>query len=121
VDKPREEFRLLVSLAMACLVTGCGGSNTPTYSVGGTISGLSGAGLVLDDNAVDQLPVAAGGNFSFAKQLPNGSTYSVTIDTQPANPAQTCALTGGSGTVMNANVSNVVIDCRFHIADGAGN
>src|SRR5690242_9387265 len=36
-----------------------------TYAVSGNVSGLLGSGLVLQNNAGDDLPIAANGNFSF--------------------------------------------------------
>jgi hypothetical protein len=39
---------------------------TNTYAVGGTVAGLRGSGLVLQDNLGDNLPVRADGSFAFA-------------------------------------------------------
>jgi len=85
---------------------------TNTYTVGGSASGLTGSGLVLSLNAGAQtLPVAANGAFTFPTALASGSNYAVTVQTQPSGPAQTCAVTNGSGTVGAANVTNVSIVC----------
>src|SRR5262249_33073756 len=45
-----------------------------TYSVGGTVSGLSGT-VVLQDNGGDDLSVTANGAFTFATRLANGAVY----------------------------------------------
>jgi len=83
-----------------------------TYTVGGTVSGLAGSGLVLRDNDGDDLGVTANGPVVFATRLPSGASYSVTVLTQPTGPAQTCTVTnGGSGTMSNANVTAVAIAC----------
>jgi len=67
---------------------------------------------VLRNNAGNDLAVAAAsGNFTFTTPLTSGAAYNVTVATQPANPAQNCAVTGGNGTVGNANVSTVQIAC----------
>jgi 6-phosphogluconolactonase len=100
----------------ACHGGGGGGGGGPppptTYTVGGTLSGLSGTGLVLRNNAGSDLAVApANGTFTFATALVTGSAYNVTVATQPSNPSQTCSVTGGAGTVGTANVSNVQIAC----------
>jgi hypothetical protein len=50
------------------------------------------------------------GPFTFKTALPIGSTYAVTVSTQPTSPAQTCTVTNGSGTA-NANVGNIQITC----------
>jgi N-acetylneuraminic acid mutarotase len=84
---------------------------TNTYTVGGTVSGLSGTGLVLQDNGGDNLAVTANGAFTFPTKVASGATYAVTVHTQPSSPAQTCTVTSGAGTVTNANVTNVSVAC----------
>ena len=82
-----------------------------TYTVGGTVSGLSGSGLVLLLNGAGNLPVAANGDFTFANGLASGATYAVTVGTQPSSPAQACTVSGGNGQVASLNVTNVVVTC----------
>jgi hypothetical protein len=85
---------------------------TNTYTIGGTVSGLSGTGLVLQDNGGNNLTVSGNGSFTFTAALATGTAYSVTVFSQPSNPAQTCGITaGGSGTVASANVTSVVVAC----------
>ncbi len=84
---------------------------TDTFTVGGTVSGLAGSGLVLQNNGGDDLPIAADGSFTFATALPDGSNYAVTVLTQPGTPSQTCTVSNGSGTLAGANVTNVVVAC----------
>ena len=91
---------------------------TTTYTMGGTISGLTGTGLVLQDNGGNNLPVSANGSFTFTTAIASGGAYNVTVFSQPSNPAQTCGVTaGGSGTVASANVTSVVVTC---IGSGTG-
>ncbi len=80
----------------------------PTYSVGGSVSGLSGT-VVLQDNGGDNLSVSANGPFTFATQLVGGAAYSVTVKTNPSG--QTCSVSNGSGTIGSANVTNVAVSC----------
>ena len=82
-----------------------------TFTIGGNVSGLSGSGLVLQNNGGDDLPITADGSFTFATPLNDGSTYSVTVATQPTGPNQTCSVVNGSGTVSGANVTDVQITC----------
>ncbi len=84
---------------------------TNNYTIGGTVSGLVGSGLVLQNNAGDNLPIAADGSFTFATSIASGATYAVTVLTQPSSPTQTCSVTNGSGTVGGANVTNVSVTC----------
>ena len=81
-----------------------------TFTVGGTVTGLAGTGLVLQNNAGDNLTRAADGVFTFATAVTSGGAYNVTVLTQPATPAQTCAATNNTGTVA-ANVTTVTITC----------
>ena len=80
----------------------------PTYSVGGTVSGLSGT-VVLQDNGGDNLSVGTSGAFTFATALATGSAYNVTVKTNPAG--QSCSVANGSGTVGSANITNVAVTC----------
>jgi hypothetical protein len=103
-------------LLLAACGGGGGGSSAPppptTYSIGGTLTGLSGTGLVLRNNAGNDLSVAAtSSTFTFSTAQTSGAAYSVTVATQPTNPSQTCAVTGGAGTVAAANVSTVQVAC----------
>lgn len=86
--------------------------NVPRYTVGGTISGLTGLGLVLQNNGVSDLAVAAFATaFTFTDSLAGGSPYSISVRTQPSGPTQSCVVTNGSGSVGNGNVTNAVVTC----------
>jgi hypothetical protein len=100
-------------------------STAPTYTIGGTISGLSGT-VVLQNNGGDTLTRSTNGSFTFATRLPGGTPYSVTVVTNPSG--QTCAVANGSGTINTANITNVNVTCTaalptvsddFNRADGA--
>ncbi len=83
---------------------------TITYTIGGMVSGLSGAGLVLQDDAGDNLPVSTNGPFSFATPIASGGPYNVTVLTQPAGPVQSCTVTSGGG-IASSNINSVVVSC----------
>src|SRR6266850_1266252 len=93
-------------LAIALLLASC--SRAPTYTVGGTVSGLTGTGLVLQNNGGNDLAISANGAFTFLTALKKGASYSVTVLTQPSG--QSCTVTNGAGTV-SANVTNVAVNC----------
>jgi len=84
----------------------------PTFTIGGTVSGLLGSGLTLQNNGGDNLSVNGTGtvNFTFATPLLAGATYAVTILNQPSSPAQNCVIANGSATVSGV-VNNVQISC----------
>jgi hypothetical protein len=79
--------------------------STNSYVVGGTVTGLFGSGLVLQNNGGGDIPLAGSGSFSFSPPVLSGAPYAVTVLSQPTNPWQTCIPTGGAGTVTNTNVS----------------
>ena len=64
-------IRFLISIALSVLAA-CGGGNGgggdggATYTIGGMVYGLTGSGLVLLNNAGDELAVSAAGAFSFS-------------------------------------------------------
>ena len=107
-----------IAAAMACL-HGCGGGGgsdsppppPPTYTVGGAVSGLTGAGLTLTNNGGNDLAVGANGNFTFSTAMTSGTGYSVEVKTQPTNPHQTCVVTNGTGAVGGSNVTGVSLGC----------
>ncbi|WP_395024397.1 IPTL-CTERM sorting domain-containing protein [Comamonas odontotermitis] len=82
------------------------------YTIGGTVSGLVGSGLVLAEGSSGQtLPVNANGNFGFPATLADASAYAVTVSSQPTLPAQTCSVAQSSGTVSGANVNDITVTC----------
>ena len=46
---------------------------TEAYAVGGTITGLAGNGLVLQNNLGDNLSITADGTFTFAAKVASGA------------------------------------------------
>jgi 6-phosphogluconolactonase (cycloisomerase 2 family) len=108
-------------ISSALLLTACGGgggsgggggNNPPSaaFTISGTVSGLAGSGLVLQNNAGPDLAISAAGSFQFPGTAVGGAAYAVTVKTQPASPSQTCVVTNGAGTVA-ANVTNIAVNC----------
>jgi hypothetical protein len=80
-----------------------------SYTVGGGVSGLGATGLVLA-NGADTLAVAAGATaFTLPTSVTQGASYAVTVATQPAG--EQCSLANATGSVNNANVTNVSVTC----------
>jgi hypothetical protein len=79
-----------------------------SYTVGGTVSGLSGT-VVLQDNGGDNLSVSANGSFTFPTPVASGGGYNVTVQSSPSG--QSCTVANGSGTVAAANITNVAVSC----------
>src|SRR5215472_4663300 len=75
------------------VVVSCGDAS---YTVGGTVSGLTSDGLIITDTAGAVLPVATGtSHFTLPGVVAFGSSYSVTIKNQPQH--QTCSISAGTG------------------------
>jgi large repetitive protein len=94
---------------------------TNTFTVGGTVAGLAGAGLVLQDNAGDDLPVALDGKFVFAAGIASGAGYDVTVKTQPSNPTQSCKVSSGKATVGSADITTILVNCATNTYSLGGN
>lgn len=97
--------------------SGAGGNGGPyaggaTYAVSVTVSGLNAPGLVLQNNAGDNLAVSANGVSTFATAVAAGASYAVTVLAQPDAPAQVCSVSNGTGVMGSANVTNVAVSCR---------
>jgi len=107
--------RSLVSLGLMIELFGCGGgggaTNTiPSFSVGGTVSGLlSGTSVAIENNGRDLTTISSSGAFVFSTPITSGGNYSVTISAQPAG--QTCVVGAGSGAVGAANITSVTVAC----------
>lgn len=89
-------------------------NNPPlTYTIGGTITGLTGT-VVLRNNGGDTITRNNNGSFTFATVLADAAVYNVTVFAQPFG--QTCTVSGGGngnggGTVMSSNVTSVAVNC----------
>ncbi len=116
--------------SQTCLVTGGTGTiagadvadvavvcSTDTFTVGGTISGLSGT-VVLQNNGADDLTLTADGDFTFDTALADGGSYAVTVFSEPTG--QACTVGNGTGTVSGADVSAVAVTCATDTGGGDG-
>lgn len=114
---------MIIVILCNLLLVGCGGDgggggssdgNTPaptTYTISATVTGLGGTGLVLKNNAGDDLAIAADGSFTFPTALNNGTAYNVTVATQPQSPGQYCSVKYGEGVINGGSVSTVTVGC----------
>jgi hypothetical protein len=91
---------------------GGGSGGGSMYTVGGTVSGLTGT-VVLQNNGTDNLSISADGPFTFSTRLGMGATYNVIVRTQPMG--KTCTVANGSGSIgdayTGANVTDVMVTC----------
>ena len=112
-----------VIIGFAVELAGCSGSpfvssnffsESTTYTVGGTVSGLAGNGLTLANEGARAVTIARAANGTYPNLLDMnvaGTAYDITILTQPSYPSQTCVIANGSGVIGSANVTNVRLTC----------
>jgi sugar lactone lactonase YvrE len=94
------------------LLAGCwdDGNNAPVgHTIGGTIAGLSAAGLVLADGTDSVSPTSGASSFTFPASVADGVAYAVTVATQPAG--ETCSVSRASGTLSAADVVDIQVVC----------
>lgn len=128
--------RCVCSAAVLAALTACGGGDSgpatsvaplppptrATYTLAGTVTGLSGSGLVLyvvytsylgpaPSSFVNALPVSAAGTFTFGTRVAGDTAYAVLVEAQPSSPTQYCSVANASGIVAAANVTNVSVTC----------
>jgi hypothetical protein len=99
----------ITNIAVTCV--------TRTFQVSATVSGLTGSGLVLQNNATDDVAVSADGIVPFPKPIASGAAYSVTVKTAPGNPAQNCSVSNPSGTIGGADITNVAVSCATSLTE----
>jgi len=83
-----------------------------SYTVGGTVSGLNGPGLVLSLNLGSQrLAIEANGSFTFPLGIGDGAYYSVDVLSSPTSPSQKCRVKGAQDYISSNNVTNIQVSC----------
>jgi uncharacterized repeat protein (TIGR03803 family) len=91
---------------VASIVIAC---SDRSYTVGGTISGLTSSGMVLV-NGSDMLAVNSGASsFTMSTAVAYTSAYAVTVQTQPTGLS--CSVSNGTGTMGSAVVTNIAVTC----------
>ncbi|HMH27796.1 MAG TPA: choice-of-anchor tandem repeat GloVer-containing protein [Steroidobacteraceae bacterium] len=91
---------------VASVVISC---SDQSYTVGGTISGLAGGGMVLA-NGSDTLAVNSGASsFTMPGAVAYTSAYVLTVKTQPTGLS--CSVSNGAGTMGSAAITNIAVTC----------
>ena len=83
------------------------------YKVGGTISGLKGAGLELEFGYGAQTVEvqAADTTFTFPDPVPGDTPYHVEVAKHPTSPTQKCTVDKADGEVKAKDVDDIAITC----------
>jgi len=98
-----------IDIAISCSIN--------TYAIGGTITGLTGAGLVLANGSTGgtytaDAPATPPSTTPISYALPVvafGTTYGVTVSKQPAG--QVCTVVNPTGTMGDERVTNINVTC----------
>ncbi len=75
----------------------------PVYSISVAVTGLTSGSLVVQDSQSDSLTFTTNNTQTFAKSYASGSTYSVTVESQPTG--QTCTLSSNSSGTITSNIT----------------
>lgn len=109
----RRISQLATAILISLIAASCGGGGgraAPVYTIGGSVSGLTaGAQVTLTDNGTDSIAVDSNAPFTFATSVPQLSSYLVTVTASPVS--QNCVVVNGSGSKVEANVSNIIVTC----------
>jgi hypothetical protein len=86
-------------------------SGAPAFTIGGSVSGLSSSGLVMAVTAGNQIKSVPSGasSYVFPTAQPDGTDYTVSVQTQPTG--QTCTVDNETGTISAANVTDANVSC----------
>ncbi|MGA2024273.1 MAG: kelch repeat-containing protein [Steroidobacteraceae bacterium] len=112
-------LRTLCLVGFTLILAACGGGSSSSdstavstnYTVGGTISGLAVSGVVLANGSATVTVLAGASSWQFPATFPAGSSYSVTVKTQPTG--ELCAVTSGGSGTDTGSVGNVTVVCGF--------
>jgi hypothetical protein len=107
----KSSFLRAGALACAVALSACGGGSEDIV-VGGSITGLTRDGLVLQINGgADQTLKANTQTFFFPFESDTG--FEITVKSQPSN-AVCSVVSGGKGTTSNFNLTNVLVRCDIN-------
>lgn len=101
--------QLLVMAVTVTSLSACGPGldSLGPFTIGGTVTGLTGT-VVLQNNGADNVSLTADGSFTFAAKISKDAAYAVTVLTPPSG--QVCTVSGGTGTATE-KVTNILVTC----------
>jgi exo-beta-1,3-glucanase (GH17 family) len=131
VASPLRSLTRVAALGACLILAACGdsqnyNSRSEYVTVGGDVSGLTGTVTLVNTvtqagkngkttSGTNPLTLTANGPFTFGLQVAYGSTYAVTVRTQPQG--QVCTVTSGTGTATS-NVKSVAVTCKSNVTIG---
>lgn len=107
-------LRAGAALACALALSACGGGDGDLF-IGGSFSGVTKPGLVLQNNGGSDLPVdptsVGTGRFMFPDLVETDSSYNITVKSLPSN-VEKCTVFSGTGK-MAFSIDNVHVQCTI--------
>ena len=92
--------------------------SVPTWTVGGTVTGLpSGSTVVLSGSNGDTKTITGTGSsvaFTMGTPLANTAPYAISVSSQPSSAGTTCVVSNGSGSMSPSNITNVAVTCATY-------
>ncbi|HEY5801400.1 MAG TPA: hypothetical protein VIT92_14340 [Burkholderiaceae bacterium] len=103
-----KRYTCLALALAAAMLAGCGGSDG-TVRLGGTITGLTTAGLVLTNGYSTVSPKVGETAFTFPINAQANYVYSVGVAQHPLD--NTCTVTNGEGYTATSDITNIAVAC----------
>ncbi len=103
----RTLYVFFVVIAVSACNGDSSGGKTATYTIGGTVSGLT-ENLILLNNGENDLTISTDGTFTFNTPITSGESYNVTVSNQPF--MRTCNVSNASGS-SDTDVTNIRVNC----------
>jgi hypothetical protein len=101
------------TITSAITVTATCTTNSTNYTISVAVTGLTGT-LVMQDSKSDLLTFTANTTQTFASSYASGSTYTVSVKTQPSG--QTCTLSSNASGTITSNIT-VTATCTTNVAN----
>jgi N-acetylneuraminic acid mutarotase len=100
-------------MTAAAALAACGGGSksaaSSSFTIGGTISGLTTGSVVLANGSATVTVAAGATSWVLPGTFDSGTAYSVFVETQPAGVL--CEVSGGSGATLPGDLTDVEVDC----------
>ena len=100
----------IAALLVALGLSACGGK--ASFDVSGNINRLDYTGLVLANGADTVAPAVGATSFTFPNRVDYGTSYNVTIKTQPQH--MTCAVANATGSAGHTASIVVAVSCTIN-------
>lgn len=109
----KRSLLIAVVFFVSFLLAGCPNKPTATFSLGGSISGLSSGSvsLYIQTRVIDvPTQLTTNGPFTVLKDLADGTPYKVSVLTQPKG--LNCTVENSVGSLAGADVTNINVTCN---------